>query len=82
LDELVRVAQTTIPVTIESDGLTEVIIYKVGELGSFHHKEVTLRPGTYTIVGNRNGFKDVRQRVKVKAGQDDLRVTVQCSEKI
>jgi hypothetical protein len=82
LDELVRVAQTTIPVTIESDGLTEVIIYKVGTLGSFHHKEVNLRPGTYTIVGNRNGFKDVRQRVKVKAGQDDLRVTVQCSEKI
>jgi hypothetical protein len=82
LDELVRVAQTTLPVTIESDGLTEVIIYKVGKLGSFHHKEVHLRPGTYTIVGNRNGFKDVRQRVKVKAGQDDLRVTVQCSEKI
>ena len=82
LDELVRLSQTTIPVTIKSDGLTEVIIYKVGKLGSFHQKEVNLRPGTYTIVGNRNGFKDVRQRVKVNAGQDDLRVTVQCNEKI
>ena len=82
LNDLVTVAQTTVPVTIESDGLTEVIIYQVGKLGSFYNKEVHLRPGTYTIVGNRDGFKDVRQRFKVKAGQEDLRVTLKCSEEI
>jgi len=82
LHDLIAVAQTTVPVTIESDGLTEVIIYKVGKLGSFYSKEVNLRPGTYTIVGSRDGFKDVRQRLKVKAGQNELRVTLKCSEEI
>ena len=82
LDELVKLAQIPVPVTLESDGVTEVVIYKVGKFGSFYIRELNLRPGTYTIVGARDGFKDVRQKISVKTGQDPIRIIVKCGEKI
>jgi len=81
-DALITSAGTPIPVTIESDGITEVMIYKVGRLGHFKSKELTLRPGTYTITGARTGYKDVRHTLSVKAGNDSIRFTVTCNEKI
>jgi tetratricopeptide (TPR) repeat protein len=82
LDKLVTEAQIPVPVTIESDSLTEVVIYKVGKLGRFTIRELNLRPGTYTIVGARKGFKDVRQKIAVKAGEGPVHITLKCSEKI
>ena len=82
LDELVQLSQTTVPITLESDGMTDVLIYKVGKFGRFYVRELDLRPGTYTIVGIRDGFKDVRQTVSVKTGQSPIRVVVKCGEKI
>jgi len=82
LDKLVKSAQIPVQVTIESDSMTEVVIYKVSKLGRFYMRELSLRPGTYTILGTRNGFKDVRQKISVKAGQDPIRITLKCGEKI
>ena len=82
LDELVKSAQIPVQVTLESDGVTEVVIYKVGKFGRFYIRELNLRPGTYTIVGARDGFKDVRQKISVKTGQGPIRIIVKCGEKI
>lgn len=82
LDARITTARTPIPVTIESDGATEVAIYKVGKLGRFTSREVALRPGTYTITGARTGYKDVRHTLSVKADSDSLSLTVTCNEKI
>jgi hypothetical protein len=82
LTHLVKVAQTPITVTIESDNLTEIAIYKVGKLGRFALRELGLRPGTYTVVGARDGYKDVRQKMVVKPGQGPLRLSVKCRVKI
>ncbi len=81
LRHLVQTAQIPLTITLESDNLTHVAVYRVGRLGTFIKNELTLRPGTYTIVGTRNGYKDVRQLVVLKPGQP-LRVTVICREKI
>jgi len=81
LDHLVGIAKTPLPVTLESDNLTEVVVYKVGKLGTFQTKELFLRPGSYTVVGMRTGYKDVRQKVLVKPGQR-MQVTVICRERI
>jgi tetratricopeptide (TPR) repeat protein len=81
-DKLVRVAQTPVNVTLESDNLTEVAVYKVGKLGRFYTRDLDLRPGTYTVVGTRNGYKDVRQKIAVKAGKNQVRITVKCREMI
>jgi hypothetical protein len=82
LDALVAAARTTVTVTIESDGITDVAVYKVGRLGRFQSRELSLRPGTYTIIGAREGYKDVRHSLSVRPGSAALRVTVTCSEKI
>ena len=82
LAELVASAQTPVIVTIESDNLTQIVVYKVAKLGQFSQRELKLRPGTYTVVGARDGYQDVRQKIVVKAGQQALRVTVKCRVKI
>jgi tetratricopeptide (TPR) repeat protein len=82
LKALVDVARTPVKVMIESDNLTKVAVYKVGELGRFASREISLRPGVYTVVGSRNGYKDVRQEIIVKHGRKALRVTVICTNKV
>jgi serine/threonine protein kinase len=82
LDQLVTTAKTPVKVTLESDSLTQVAVYKVGKLGRFTARDLDLRPGTYTVVGTRKGYKDVRQQIVVKPGQKGMRVTVVCKEKI
>ena len=79
---LVDAARTPVQVRIESDNLTEVAVYRVGRLGSFVARELSLRPGTYTVVGSRDGYRDVRQKIVVKPGQKTLSVTVICRDKV
>ena len=82
LKALVDVARTPVKVIIESDNLTKVAVYKVGKLGRFTTRELSLRPGSYTLVGSRDGYKDVRQKIIVKPRQKALRVTAICKNKV
>jgi hypothetical protein len=82
LERRVALAQTPVIITIESDNLTQIAVYRVGKLGRFSEYRLKVRPGTYTVVGSRDGYKDVRQRIVVKPGQQALRVTVICRVKI
>jgi len=71
LQQLVATARTPIKVTFYSDGLTNVVIYRIGRLGKFTYKQLDLPPGTYTVVGSRPGFRDVRHTLTVLPGQDE-----------
>lgn len=82
LEKLVEIARTPVRIAIESDNLTQVVVYKVGKLGRFSLHELELRPGTYTVVGTREGYQDVRQKFVVKPGLESLRITVKCRVKI
>ncbi len=82
LKRLVRAWETPVTVTIHSDGATRVAVYRVGRLGRFTHRRLQLRPGTYTVVGSRNGYQDVRRVVTVKPGQKSLEITVICKNKV
>jgi tetratricopeptide (TPR) repeat protein len=79
---LVDAARTPIQVRIDSDDLTDVAVYRVGRLGRFATRELLLRPGTYTVVGSRDGYRDIRQQIVVKPGQTELSVTVICRDKV
>jgi tetratricopeptide (TPR) repeat protein len=79
---LVDAARTPIQVRIDSDDLTEVAVYRVGRLGRFVTRELLLRPGTYTVVGSRDGYRDIRQEIVVKPDQREVRVTVICRDKV
>jgi serine/threonine protein kinase/tetratricopeptide (TPR) repeat protein len=82
LDQQVHAAQTPVKMVLQSDNETEVAVYKVGKMGRFEVRELDLRPGRYTVVGSRPGFKDVRLSIHLPAGTDRLQFTIQCTEKI
>jgi len=82
LEDLVAAFRTPATVLLESDNLTQVAVYKVGRLGRFEQHELKLRPGTYTVVGARDGYKDVRREIVVTPGQTTLRLTIKCRDKI
>ncbi len=82
LEELLALADTPIPVTLLSDMETEVIVYKVARLGRFQQHQLQLRPGTYTAVGQRNGYRDVRREFTVSHDREVPPVTIRCTEPI
>jgi len=82
LEQLLAVADTRVRVRFESDNLTEVEVYRVGRLGSFLQHELELRPGTYTVVGSRRGYRDVRRQLVVVAGEEPEPLEVRCEERI
>jgi tetratricopeptide (TPR) repeat protein len=79
---LLQAAQTPVKVILDSDNFTEVALYRVDRLGQFETVTLELLPGTYTVVGTRKGYKDVRETLVVKAGQGTVRLTIMCREKI
>ncbi len=70
LDKLIAAAATPVEVTLRSDNATVVEIYHVGRFAPFLEKRLTLRPGTYTVVGKRPGYKDVRMTIQIDAGRN------------
>ena len=82
LAQAIEAFSTPVTATLESDQLTDVVIYKVGRLGTFSRHALDLRPGTYTVVGSRNGFRDVRRKLVIEPGRSPQPLTIRCEEKI
>ena len=82
LEELLRLASLPVSITLLSDKQTDVVIYKVGKFGLFENKVIKLKPGKYTIVGSRPGYRDVRKVLTVSAGMASASITVRCEEPI
>ena len=82
LKRQIELANQPITITLQSDKQTDVVIYKVGKLGKFSDKKVVLKPGKYTIVGSRDGYRDVRKEVKILAEMGNKIIQVQCEEPI
>jgi len=85
LDELqVLLENSQVPVSIRfiSDGLTEVTLLRVSDLGTFEQTRVDPKPGTYAAVGRRAGYREVREEFTVGFGLTPAVVIVRCSEAI
>jgi len=82
LQALVTQAGTPVAVTLDSDGATEVAIYHVGKLGQFVRHRLELLPGSYTVVGTRNGYRDVRKTLSVSPGSSAVALQIICGEPI
>lgn len=67
--------------SLVSDGFTQVTITNVGAFGSFTHRDVELKPGRYTVIGSREGYRDVRRDISVSPGQTQT-ISVSCYEPI
>jgi tetratricopeptide (TPR) repeat protein len=82
LTALLAQAEVPVRVSLQSDGETDVVIYKVGPLGRFTATETTLIPGRYVAAGTRSGYRDVRVEFEIAAGQVPPVVVVRCDEPI
>ena len=82
LEQLAKASQSPIRLRLESDGQTQVVIYRVGQYGAFATRDVELLPGRYTVVGTRTGFRDVRREVVLPPGAPSASVVVRCEEPI
>ena len=81
LQKLLLWAKTPVAVTFTSDNQTDVTLLRVKRLGSFAASELTLRPGSYTALGVRNGYRDVRINFNVKPDSHP-EIDVRCLEAI
>jgi hypothetical protein len=82
LQRLVTEARTPVPVSLHSDGKTDVVIYHVGRLGRFENHAMQLRPGDYTVVGSRAGYRDVRRTLSVRPGRPVMQLVIRCEEPV
>jgi len=82
LEAVLERASTPVSVILESDAMTEVMVYRVGRLGTFTRRELALKPGTYTVVGSRAGYRDVRLQLVVTPGSSPKPLIVRCAERL
>ena len=77
-----QVARIPVRVDLVSDQLTEVFINRIGKVGKFSDHSVRLVPGKYTLIGTRDGYRDVRRQLLVLPGIPPEPVVIRCEEKI
>jgi tetratricopeptide (TPR) repeat protein len=82
LRTLAAASEKPVRLRLESDGLTTIAIYRVGQYGTFTQRDFELLPGRYTVVGTRPGFRDVRREVVLLPGSGPTAVVVKCEESI
>jgi len=82
LDRLLKRARVAVPVRLESDNATDVVIYKVGKFGQFLTRDIELKPGRYTAVGVRAGYRDVRRDFRVAPEDGVQSVIIRCEDPI
>ena len=82
LELLLPTFNQPVMLALESDNATEVAIQRVGFFGAFERRQVTLKPGKYTVTGKRAGFRDVRREITVAPGQSEQTIVIRCLEPI
>src|SRR6185437_15286822 len=89
LPQYERVARTDSPVaagkpvrlSLVSDNATEVAIPSIGQFGTFAKRDIELKPGRYTVIGTRDGYRDVRRDITITPGENQT-ISVSCSDPI
>ena len=83
LNELIESYSRSLPVLIQSDNMTDVLIYKVGRFEKFSEQKLDLRPGQYKALGTRSGYRDVIVLFTVPPDSKEVTtVSISCGEKI
>ena len=82
LQLLLYEANSELTITIESDNMTDITMYHVGRLGRFFSREIILTPGSYTVVGSRVGYHDIRKTIKISSKITAKPFIIKCNEPI
>ena len=68
--------------SLVSDNATAVAIPSIGQFGTFAKRDIELKPGRYTVIGTRDGYRDVRRDITIAPGQGSQTISVSCSDPI
>jgi hypothetical protein len=82
LTTLLPALDKPVRLSLVSDNRTQVTIESVGSFGTFARRDIELKPGRYTVIGTRDGYREVRRDITVSPGEEYLTVNVSCSEPI
>jgi eukaryotic-like serine/threonine-protein kinase len=82
LSALVPGLDKPVHLSLVSDNLTQVAITSVGTFGSFGRRDIELKPGHYTVIGTRDGYREVRRDITVSPGEDNRTVNISCYDPI
>lgn len=81
-EKILAAARIALPVTLESDGQTDIVVYKIGNLGRFARLILNLYPGTYIAIGSCPGYQDIKKEFAVTAGASPEAIYIRCEEPI
>lgn len=62
---------TALPVTINSDNESYILVLGIGHVGVVTQKQIELKPGDYTLEARREGYKTKRLQISVSANSDN-----------
>jgi len=82
VEAAIRLWNTPISLVIRSDEKTVVTLGGVGRLGSFDQQALELPPGSYTLLGSRQGYRDVRIPLELEPGASPAPIRVVCEERL
>jgi tetratricopeptide (TPR) repeat protein len=68
--------------SLVSDNATAVAIPSIGQFGTFARRDIELKPGRYTVIGTRDGYREVRRDITIAPGQENQTISVSCSDPI
>lgn len=80
--QTVAQAEQPAQVRVISDGNTYVRVLRVGQVGRRRETVISLKPGNYSLEGERSGFRNVLVPLQVPLGASNLDVRVMCRERI
>ena len=80
--ELIGFYNRPVSITLQSDDMTDVMIYRVGRMGRFLEHSLQLTPGRYTARGTRSGYRDVMIEFSVPTDSTGMTITIACTETI
>jgi len=82
LGRLVDLYSRPVPIVLQSDDMTDVMIYRVGRLGNFLEHSLQLTPGHYKARGARSGYRDVMIEFTIPPDSTGMTISIACKETI
>jgi serine/threonine protein kinase/tetratricopeptide (TPR) repeat protein len=68
--------------SLVSDNATAIAIPSIGQFGTFSKRDIELKPGRYTVIGTRDGYREIRRDITIAPGQESQTISVSCSDPI
>ncbi|MEO0424877.1 MAG: hypothetical protein AAF184_21250 [Pseudomonadota bacterium] len=80
LDAYLTLATQPVKITLISDGMTEISVRRVGQVGKRKRATIELTPGRYEVEGHRAGYRSKLVALDVNFGIERMQVEVVCDE--